>query len=246
MLANLCLWDCQHNLHADKNMIQYCQCRIGLSNDIVTKKWNSTPAEEVSIFITVGCTEFEVTRWNTFNAFFSCIKWIRSEWMRYFWLPYTVQKQIGFLFFKGKKRIKRIHGFSEIFEELHLLFIWKTEDATKIMNSLGVQSQWCSDWNCNGRRSCQFKVPDSPRMKSWAVWNYRNMSQEVRIKKSTRGFKTTSSRSEELELCTCFSALEKLQPQKPSFLGSGKFESWFYLKTSELQWHVCKYFNKWT
>lgn len=154
-----------------------------------------------------------------------------------------------FLVFQGeKKRIKRIHGFSEIFEELHLLFIWKTEDATKIMNSLGVQPQWCSDWNCIGRRSCQFKVPDSPRMKSWAVWTCpsRNMSQEVRIK-SIRGFnKTTSSRSEELELWACFSALEKLQPQKPSFLGPGRFESWIYLKTSELQWHVCKYFSKWT
>lgn len=103
MSANLCLWDCQHNLHADKNMIQYCQCRIGLSNDIVTKKWNSTPSEELSIFITVGCTEFEVTCWNTFNAFFSCIKWIKSEWMRYFWLPCTVQKQIDFLFPRKKK-----------------------------------------------------------------------------------------------------------------------------------------------
>ena len=135
MPANLCLWDCQHNLHADKNMIQYCQCRIGLSNDIVTKKWNSTPAEELSIFITVGCTEFEVTCWNTLNAFFSCIKWIKSEWMRYFWLPYTMQKQIDFLFPKEKKRIKIIHGFSKIVEELYLLFIWKTEDATKITNS---------------------------------------------------------------------------------------------------------------
>lgn len=97
MPANLCLWDCQHNLHADKNMIQYCQCRIALSNDIVEKKWNSTPAEERSIFITVGCAEFKVTHWNTFNAFFSCIKWIKSEWMSYFWLPQTVEKQIAFL-----------------------------------------------------------------------------------------------------------------------------------------------------
>lgn len=102
MPANLCLWDCQHNLHADKNMIQYCQCRIGLSNDIVMKKWNSTPAEELSISITVGSKEFEVTCWNTFNVFFSCIKWIKSEWMRYFRLPSTMQKQTDFLFPKEK------------------------------------------------------------------------------------------------------------------------------------------------
>lgn len=101
------------------------------------KKWSSTPAEELSISITVGCTEFEVTRWNTFNASFSCIKWIKSEWMRYFWLPYSMQKRIDFLFPKEKKRIKIImHGLSKIFEELYLLFVWKAVDATKITNSL--------------------------------------------------------------------------------------------------------------
>lgn len=49
-------------------------------------------------------------RWHAeihLRPFFSCIKWIRSEWMRYFWLPYTMQKQIDFLFFKGKKKNKK-------------------------------------------------------------------------------------------------------------------------------------------
>lgn len=55
--------------------------------------------------------------------------------MRYLWLPYTMQKQTDFLFPKEKKRIKTIHGFSKIVEELYLLFIWKTEDATKTTNS---------------------------------------------------------------------------------------------------------------
>lgn len=162
MPDNLCLWDCQHNLHADKNMIRYCQCRISLSNDIVTKKWNSTPAEELSIFITVGCSELEVTRWNTFNAFFSCIKWIKSECMRYFWLPYAVQKQIDFLFPKvKKKRITIIiHRICKRVEELYLLFVWKTLDAAKVTDGRSVLPHRCGEWDYSGRRSCQFRVPD--------------------------------------------------------------------------------------
>lgn len=157
MPANLCLWDCQHNLHADKNMIQYCQCRIALSNDIVMKKWNTTPAEELSIFITVGCTEFEVTCWNTFNAFFSCIKWIKSEWVSYFWLPYTVQKQIDFL-----SPWKKNTWVPEIVDRI--IFIIHLENQICYRSHKWALAFQCTGWGCPGKECWH---PCLSRMKSW-------------------------------------------------------------------------------
>lgn len=110
---------------------------------------------------------------------------------------------------------------------------------------LSVQLQWCINCNYSGRRSCQFRVPDLPRMKSWGSRGQQQLFGTGSYRNSPRSF----SKSLLLEVKKengglAFAALWKLQPQGHGFWTFDKFQSWFNLNLSDLQWYMCEYFRE--